>query len=105
MSLLGGIIVLIVLLSVSFIPDMGDAAPHVLRIIGISIGSFLFILGVPKIIGGLALMKHQEWARILVIILSCLSMLNIPLGTALGIYSLVYLTKPEMTELFKPKTV
>jgi hypothetical protein len=36
-------------------------------------------------------------------ILSFLSLLNIPLGTALGIYSLVYLMKPEMIALFKPK--
>lgn len=104
LSLLGGLIVLVVLMTVSFVPDMGDIAPSVLRIIGISVGSFLFILGVPKIVGGLAMIKHQEWGRILVLILSFLSLLSIPLGTALGIYSIVYLMKPEMVELFKPKT-
>jgi hypothetical protein len=37
--------------------------------------------------------------------MSFLSLLNIPLGTALGIYSIIYLMKPEMIELFKhPKT-
>jgi hypothetical protein len=110
LSLLGGIIVLVVLLSLSAIPDMnygdlGRSGPHVLRIIAICVSSFLFILGIPKIIGGLGLQKQREWARILVMILSFLSLLNIPLGTALGIYSIVYLMKPEMIELFKhPKT-
>jgi hypothetical protein len=82
---------------------MGDVGPDVLRIVGLSVGAFLFILAIPKIIGGLGLLKRNEWARILLMILSFLSLLNIPLGTALGIYSLVYLMKPEMIALFKPK--
>jgi len=106
LSLFGGIIVLVVLLSLSTIPDisyseLGRSGPYVLRIIAICVSSFLFILGIPKIIGGLGLQKHREWGRILVMILSFLSLLNIPLGTALGIYSIVYLMKPEMIELFK----
>ncbi|HEX9902298.1 MAG TPA: hypothetical protein VGB72_05500 [Acidobacteriota bacterium] len=103
LSLLGGAVVIITLMAVSYIPDMGDVGPDVLRIIGLSVGAFLFILAIPKIIGGLGLLKHKEWARILIMILSFLSLLNIPLGTALGIYSLVYLMKPEMITLFKPK--
>ena len=103
LSLLGGAVVIITLMAVSYIPDMGDVGPDVLRIIGLSVGAFLFILAIPKIIGGLGLLKHKEWARILIMILSFLSLLNIPMGTALGIYSLVYLMKPEMITLFKPK--
>ena len=103
LSLLGGAVVIITLMAVSYIPDMGDVGPDVLRIIGLSVGAFLFILAIPKIIGGLGLLKHKEWARILIMILSFLSLLNIPLGTALGIYSLVYLMKPETITLFKPK--
>lgn len=106
LSLFGGIIVLVVLLSLSTIPDisygeLGRSGPYVLRIIAICVSSFLFILGIPKIIGGLGLQKRKEWARILLMIMSFLSLLNIPLGTALGIYSIVYLMKPEMIELFK----
>jgi amino acid permease len=110
LSLFAGIFVLVLLLSLSTIPDMnygdlGRFGPHVLRIIAICVSSFLFILGIPKIIGGLGLQKRKEWARILLMIMSFLSLLNIPLGTALGIYSIVYLMKPEMIELFKhPKT-
>jgi nitrate reductase NapE component len=103
-SLLGGAVVLVALLGVSFIPEMGDVAPQVLRIVGLSVGAFIFVLAIPKIIGGLGLLKRREWARILLLILSFLSLLNIPLGTALGIYSLVYLMKPEMINLFKLKT-
>lgn len=103
LGLLGGLIALVVLMSVSFIPEMGDIAPHILRIVGLAVASFLLLLGIPKVIGGLGLLKHREWARILVIILSALSLLNIPLGTALGVYSLIYLMKTEMIELFKPR--
>jgi hypothetical protein len=106
LSLLGGIVVLVVLLSLSAIPDisygdLGRSGPHVLRIIAVCFSSLLFVIGIPKIIGGLGLQKHREWARILVMILAFLSLLNIPLGTALGVYSIVYLMKPEMIELFK----
>lgn len=106
LSLFAGIFILILLLSLSTIPDMthgelGQAGPHIMRIIAVSICSFLFILGIPKIIGGLGLQKRKEWARILLMIMSFLSLLNIPLGTALGIYSIIYLMKPEMIELFK----
>jgi hypothetical protein len=103
LSLLGGAVVIIALTAVSCIPEMGDIGPQVLRIVGLSVGAFLFVLAIPKIVGGLGLLKHHEWARILVMILSFLSLLNIPLGTALGVYSIVYLMKPEMIALCKPK--
>lgn len=107
LSLVGGLIVLVGLLIVAQIPDIrwevGDLGPQILRIIGLSLGSFLILLGALRIVGGLGLLRHGEWARILVMILAFLSLINIPLGTALGIYSIVYLMKPEMIELFKPK--
>ncbi len=107
LSVLGGIICLVALLVISHIPDIrwecGQVGPDILRIIGISLGSFLIVLGVIKIISGLGLQTHKEWARILTMILAFLSLVNIPLGTALGIYSIVYLMKPEMIELFKPR--
>jgi len=107
MSLVGGIIVLVGLLLVAQIPEIhweiGELGPQIVRIIGVSLGSFLSLLGVLKIVGGLGLLRHGEWARILIMVLSFLSLVNIPFGTALGIYSIVYLMKPEMIELFKPK--
>jgi hypothetical protein len=104
LTFFGGFVAFWVLFGVSFIPDMGPEAPVILRAVGIGVGIFLFILSIPKIIAGVGLLKKQEWARILTLILSFLSLINIPLGTALAIYSFVILTKEESIQLFRSQT-
>jgi hypothetical protein len=101
-TLIGAVIVFAVLMGVSFIPDMESTAQGILRIVAISVSLFLAALSLPKIIAGIYLMKMREWARILTLILSGLSLLNLPLGTALGVYSFVILLKEETVKLFKP---
>jgi len=100
-SLMGALVLYLILFGVSFIPDMGAEASDVLRIAGIVVGGFLALLGIPKIIGGIGLLQGHEWARILVLVVSFLSLLNIPLGTALGVYSIVILLKKETALLFQ----
>ena len=101
LSLLGAFFLFALLFGVSFIPDMDPIAPGILRLIGIILSSFLALLGLPKIIGGIGLLKRQEWARILVLIVSFLSLWNIPFGTALGIYSIVILLNKEAAAQFQ----
>ena len=101
LSLLFGLMGFLLLFGISFIPDMGPEAPFILRIVG-SFAVFLFaLMGVPKIIAGIGLLKKKEWARILTLIVSFISLLNIPLGTALGIYSIIILVKEESVQYFK----
>jgi hypothetical protein len=90
-----------VLFGVSYIPDVGYEAEVILRSVGAGVGLFLAIISIPEIIGGIWLMKKQEWARILVLLFAFLNLLNFPLGTALGIYSIVILFNPEIIKLFK----
>ena len=99
-NFLGGFVIFGVLLGISFLPDLGNEAPSILRIIGSSVGLFLWILSVPKIICGIGLLKRYEWARILTLIIAFLSLLNIPLGTALGIYSFIILLNNDTIKLF-----
>jgi len=83
-------------------PDAGTGAA-VLGMVG-GIGSFVIALfSLPGLIGGIGLLKFQEWARILVIVTSILNLISIPFGTALGIYGLWVLMKPETTMLLKAK--
>jgi hypothetical protein len=63
--------------------------------VGAVIALFILLISAPGIIGGIGLLKGKSWSRILVIILACLNLLNIPFGTALGVYSLWALTRPE----------
>jgi hypothetical protein len=101
-SLIGAFFLFMILFGVSLIPDTGDIAPGILRFVAIAVGFFLALLGVPKIVGGLGLLRQREWARVLVLAVSFLSLINFPFGTALGIYSIVILFNPETVKQFKP---
>jgi hypothetical protein len=93
-------VLFLILFGVSFFPHMEVEAATVLRIVGIALASFLALFGFPKIIGGIGLLKGHEWARILILVVSFLSLLNIPFGTALGVYSIVILLNKETAQLF-----
>ncbi len=95
-------LVFLVLFGISLIPGMGTIAPGILRIVA-WVGSLFFMaISLPQIIGGIGLIKHQEWGRILILIVSFFHLLSFPLGTALAIYSLVILLKEETAGLFRP---
>ncbi len=77
--------------------------PDAIRItsfVGPIIAFFVAGFSVPGLIGGIWLIKRRNWARILILILSIMGLLNIPIGTAVGIYSLWALLKKETAELF-----
>jgi len=79
----------------------GDSeAMAITAIVGPAIALFLLILSAPGVIGGIFLLKWRPWARILILILGFLNLLNIPFGTILGIYTIWVLLKNETTQLF-----
>jgi O-antigen/teichoic acid export membrane protein len=98
--LIGGFI-FVLLAGVGYMVQDEEAAP-ILAIVGFILGILLFILSVPGIIGGIGLFKRKEWARILVLITSALHLLNFPVGTAIGGYSIWVLVNPETIRLFNP---
>ncbi len=77
-----------------------EEAIFVTSIVGTVIGIFLAVTSLPGIIGGFGLLKRKSWARILLIILGCLSLLNLPLGTCLGVYTLWVLLNKDSEGLF-----
>ena len=90
-----------------FVPIAGEisgdsTAIRITSIIGESIGIFLFILALPGLICGYGLLTKKSWSRIIGIILSCLSLISIPFGTAIGIYGLWALFKEETIDLLSP---
>ncbi|MBL8215000.1 MAG: hypothetical protein JNK87_30050 [Bryobacterales bacterium] len=62
---------------------------------------YLFLMAGPLIGVGLGLIRYQEWARNLGMILSIFSLVIIPVGTIVGIHSLWVLTSFEVEPLFK----
>ena len=99
--MLGGI-VLVTLANTFFVhfhgfgdPDAPTAFLHpLLTFVGI------FVLG--KAAVGLAtawgLLQRESWARVMALVLAFLSLMNVPLGTALGIYTLWVLLPAQSEE-------
>ena len=52
------------------------------------IGLLISGFAIAGLIAGGGLMAHSPWARMLAIVLGCISLIHFPLGTALGIYTL-----------------
>ena len=68
-----------------------------------SFGALCFFLPgvIAYILAGYGLLKYKSWARILAIILAILNLILFPIGTALGIYTLVIMFNDEAEALFR----
>jgi len=75
-------------------------AELILSIIATAIAGLMFFFSIPGFIAGLALFKYKEWARIVILIISALNLVNFPIGTALGAYSIWVLVQKETSDLF-----
>ena len=81
----------------------GDAqAALILGIVGTWGGLFFVVLSLPGFLAGYGLLKHQEWGRILAIVVAFLNLLNFPLGTLLGLYALWVLLQTSANDYFAP---
>jgi hypothetical protein len=67
-----------------FPPEAPEFVPILLR----GIGLMLLAGGAFGIAAGWGLIQRRPWARMLAIVLGCVSLIDMPLGTALGIYTL-----------------
>jgi len=83
----------------NFIEDE-PIAKEVITHLGNAIALMLLFFSSLGIIGGIGLFSYQSWARILVMIVSAMNCLNVPVGTAKGVYSIWVLMQPETIELF-----
>ena len=79
----------------------GDAeAARILGIIGTSVGAFLVLLGIPGVVAGYGLLRGKAWGRILALVVGFLGLVNFPLGTAIGIYTLWALLQDSASDYF-----
>ena len=71
-------------------------------VFGLSIGIFFLacFIGL-SIAGGIGLLIEKNWGRIVSIVNAALNLLNIPIGTVIGILVLIYLTRAEVREYFE----
>lgn len=76
-------------------------AQNILSFLGNTLSLIILFFSALGIIGGIGLFSYKPWARILVMIVSAMNCINIPVGTAKGIYSIWVLMQPETIELFE----
>lgn len=97
LSLIGGVILMIVSHTVFGpfgLPHMPGGPPMFIRPLLSAIAVVLICKAVAGIAAGLGLLQRQDWGRILAIVLGAISLINIPFGTAIGIYTLWVLLSP-----------
>jgi hypothetical protein len=81
-------------------PEDAAIAIPVLGIAGTALVIFLVVFALPGLLTGYGLLKYKPWARILGIVLSAMSLVNVPLGTIAGAYGLWVLLNKETERLF-----
>lgn len=77
-------------------------AISVLTFIGTAFAVVMGVLGLPGMITGYGLLNHRPWARVLALVLGVLGILNFPVGTALGLYTLWVLLQWSAEDAFIP---
>ena len=78
----------------------GDAASAgIIALIGAFVAVLFALLSVPALVGGWGLLRRKSWARMLVLIVSFLSLPGFPIGTLIGGYSIWVLMSDESRQI------
>lgn len=73
----------------------------ILSIVAVSVGAFMALLALPGLLAGIGMLRRRNWGRILGIVVSFLNLLNFPIGTVIGAYSLWVLFQDSATAYFE----
>jgi hypothetical protein len=68
------------------------------------VATVLLILAAAGIVAGWGLLARQPWARMLAIVLGAVSLVDVPFGTILGIYTLWALLPADSEEQYQRMT-
>ena len=65
------------------------------------IGSLILAKAAASLIAGLGLLQREPWGRTLTLVVGFISLFNIPIGTALGVYTLWVLLPAQSEEEYR----
>ena len=94
-------LVMMAFLNRRFLPP--EVPAFVFNLFPLIAGIFLFT-GITASVVGIGLLMRQGWARMAALIVGAISLINIPFGTALGIYTLWALLPAEHEEEYRQLT-
>lgn len=83
-------------------PEEAAVAVPIIGMVGSALVAFLLAMSLPGLIAGIGLLYFKQWARVLAIVLSAVSLLGFPWLTLLGIYGLWVLLSKDGERLFVP---
>ena len=89
LNVVGGVLMIVV--AHTLFGGMGGPPPQItiwLRPLITAVGALVLVKAAAGFFAGWGLLQRESWARILALIVGFIALLNIPLGTALGIYTL-----------------
>ncbi len=101
LGLLGALAIYITFTFVLDYVDQDPLAQKILFFTGNTLSLIIVFFSSLGIIGGAGLLSHKTWARILVLVVSAFNCLNVPIGTAKGVYSIWVLMQPEIIQMFE----
>ena len=104
----GGILGLIYLLMIGFMALVFNADPNapkeVFAFVTIFMVIFCSVFVAPQIIGGWKMYKERSNAKIWGIVAAVLACMNVPLGTAAGVFALIFLFSDESKYFYEDQT-
>ena len=65
------------------------------------LGAYLLLKAIAGFLAGWGLLQKEPWARTLTLVLGFLELLNVPFGTALGVYTLWVLLAPNADQEYR----
>ena len=99
---------LLALVLLIFVIEMATPLPFSLSSFWLAVAAAVFVtlflsVGVLPLIVGYGLATRRKWAKRVGTILALISLVNIPIGTALGIYTVKFFRSDEGTKLYGGK--
>jgi hypothetical protein len=82
-----GVFVFFILIGTGLLSGDGEAM-SVLAIVGTFVLGILVVISIPGILAGWGLLKRKSWARVLALVIGFLSLMSVPFGTLLGVYTI-----------------
>lgn len=102
LTFIGGLITFFVLdFATGFVEEYDEIGTMIMNWITTFVPLIVFISGGINILAGILLFSYKQWGRVIMLIVAAIKCLNIPIGTALGVYSIWALMQPDVMALFE----
>jgi uncharacterized membrane protein YhaH (DUF805 family) len=83
-----------ILYSIDFFSG-NEISPKTIHVTGAVLSFFLFLIALCGIAGGIGTMHNNQFSNTITLILGCIDLIFIPIGTAVGIYTILVFMKND----------